>query len=102
MFALMISRSSLKLGHLGSKTRSPGQIKGPSCLHSRGHIFEVLITNIAKMFVLISRSSSKLGQLGSKPRLLSRIKGNLFNTLEVTFLKQSYESCLWLGFLSQV
>ena len=31
MFAMMISRSVLKLGHLGSKTRSPGQIKGKPC-----------------------------------------------------------------------
>ena len=28
MFILMISRSSLKLGHLISETRSAGQIKG--------------------------------------------------------------------------
>ena len=28
MFVFMISRSSLKLGHLISETSSPGQIKG--------------------------------------------------------------------------
>ena len=27
MFVLMISKSDMKLGHVGSKTRSPGQIK---------------------------------------------------------------------------
>ena len=31
MFVLMISRSGLKLGQLGSKTRSPGQSKGKPC-----------------------------------------------------------------------
>ena len=37
-----------RLDHLGSKTRSPGQIKGKTCQHSRGHIFEVIIMNIAQ------------------------------------------------------
>ena len=40
--------SSLKLDHLGSKTRSPGQIKGKPCKHPRGNIFEVIIMNIAQ------------------------------------------------------
>ena len=31
MFALMSSRSGLKLGHLGLKIRTPGQIKGKPC-----------------------------------------------------------------------
>ena len=31
MFASMKSRSSSILGYLGSKTRSPGQIKGKTC-----------------------------------------------------------------------
>ena len=44
----MISRSSLKLGHLISETRSPGQLKGKLCRCSRGHIFEVIIMNLAQ------------------------------------------------------
>ena len=36
------------MGHLGSETRSPGQIKGKSCKHSRGHIYEVIIMNLAQ------------------------------------------------------
>ena len=48
MFVFMISRSSSKLGNLASKTRSLGQIKGKPCLHSRGHIFEVIIMNFAQ------------------------------------------------------
>ena len=44
----MISRSSSKLGHLGSKTRSPGQIKGKPYEHSSGHIFEAIIMKLAQ------------------------------------------------------
>ena len=47
MFVLMISRSSLKLEHLGSKTKSPGQISVKSCYHSSGHIFQATIMNPA-------------------------------------------------------
>ena len=35
-----MSRSSLKLGHVGSKTRSLGQILEKPCVHSRGHSFD--------------------------------------------------------------
>ena len=38
MFVLTISRLSSNMGHVGSKSRSPGQISGNSCLHPRGHI----------------------------------------------------------------
>ena len=31
------SMSYLKLGHIGFKTRSPGQIIEKSCVHTRGH-----------------------------------------------------------------
>ena len=90
MFVLTISRSSLKLGHLGSKTRSPGQIKGRPCYHSRGHIFDAIIMNLAQMFALmISRSSLKLGHMGSKLGHQAKSKENLVNTPEVTFFKYS-------------
>ena len=35
----MKSRSSWKLGHIGSKTRMLGQIFEKPCVHSRGHSF---------------------------------------------------------------
>ena len=66
MFVLMISRSSLKLGHLISKTSSPGQIKG-------GHIFGVIIRNLAQnvclddfkvMYSFLSSDSLKFFHLG--------------------------------------
>ena len=40
MFILMKSRSSLILGHMGSKTRSVGQIIEKLCVLYRGHIFQ--------------------------------------------------------------
>ena len=39
MFILMKSGLGLCMGHLGSKTRSGGQIKGKPCVDDRGHIF---------------------------------------------------------------
>ena len=51
MFVLMISRSSLKLEHLGSKTRSPGTISVKS-YHSSGHIFQAIIMNLAQIVCL--------------------------------------------------
>ena len=38
MFVLMILRSSLIMGQVGSNSSSLGQILEKSCLHSRGHI----------------------------------------------------------------
>ena len=35
-----MSRSNSKLGHVGSKTRSLGQIIEKPCVHSRGHSFD--------------------------------------------------------------
>ena len=43
---LMISMSSLKLGHVRSKTRSLGQILEKPCVHSRVHS---LVSNVMKI-----------------------------------------------------
>ena len=40
MLMVIISRSSLKLGHVGSKTRSQGQILDKPCVHSRVRRFD--------------------------------------------------------------
>ena len=48
MFVVMMSRSSLNLGHVGSKTRSVGQIKEKSCLPSRGHIFDPVFMKLGE------------------------------------------------------
>ena len=41
MVMIIISRSSSKLGHVGSETRSLGQILEKPCVHSRGHSFDL-------------------------------------------------------------
>ena len=48
MFVLTISRPSLNMGHVMSKTRSPGQILGNSCLHSRGHICNPMLMKLCQ------------------------------------------------------
>ena len=39
---------SLKMGHVGSKTRSPGQILGKPCVRSRGHIFSRILMKVGQ------------------------------------------------------
>ena len=40
MLMIIISRSSSKLGHVGSKTRSLGQILEEPCVHTQRHSFD--------------------------------------------------------------
>ena len=42
-FFLMKSQRSLKMGHVGSKTMSLGQILEKHCVRSRGHIVSPII-----------------------------------------------------------
>ena len=81
MVVLSISMSTLKLGYLVSKTRSPGK--------SKGHIF--FHKKLAQIVVLmISRSSTKMGHLGSNNLVIGTNLRNIHvSTLEVTFSKQS-------------
>ena len=69
---IIISRSNLNLGHVGSKTRSPGQILEKHCVHTRGHRFDhkfmKLYHYIRMLIVIMSRSDLKLGHVGSKTR----------------------------------
>jgi len=43
MIVWIKSRLSLKLDHIGSKTRSLGQTIGTPCEHSRGQIFSPIL-----------------------------------------------------------
>ena len=45
MLMIIISRPSLKLGHVGSKTRSLGQILEKPCVHSKRHSFDPKFMN---------------------------------------------------------
>ena len=74
MFDLMISRSSLKLGYLGSKSRSLDQIKGKACQHSSGHIFEAIIIKLAQNICLMSSRAFETGSFGVKTRSPGQIK----------------------------
>jgi hypothetical protein len=47
MIVLMKSWSSLNLGHVGSKSRSLGQIIEKPCLHSRGHNIDSIFIKLA-------------------------------------------------------
>ena len=43
MVVLMKSRTSWKIGHVGSKTKSLGQMLEKPCVRSRGHNFSPII-----------------------------------------------------------
>ena len=74
MLMIIISMSSSKLGHVGSKTRSLGQILEKPCVHSRGHSFDSKFMKLIRMLmIIISRSGSKRGHVGSKTRSLGQI-----------------------------
>ena len=90
MFLLMISSSSLKLGRLGSKIRSRGQIKGKPCYHPSSHISEAIIMNLAQNVWLMSWVTwdKKLGHLAkSKEDLVITLEVTFFNQLSWTMLK---------------
>ena len=44
----MKSRTSSKMGHVGSKTRSLGQILEKPCVHSRGHILSRILMEVGQ------------------------------------------------------
>ena len=48
MIILTKSRLSSNMGHVGSKTRSVGQLKEKPCEHSRGHSFDPIIIKLAQ------------------------------------------------------
>ena len=71
MFILIISRLNLKLCHVGSKTRSLAQILDKSCVHSRGHSFELKSMKLCQnVNSHKSKSRSKLGHVEPKTRSL--------------------------------
>jgi len=88
MFVWTISRTSSNMGHVGSKTRSPGQILGNSCLHSRGQICDPILMkfgqnvrfyNILARFENMSCLVKKLGHQGKSEEIL-------VYTLDATFV----------------
>jgi len=78
MFVLTISRPSSNMGHVGSKSRSPGQNLGNSCFHSRGQICDPILIKLLQNILTISRPRSNMGHVGSKTRSPGQILGNSF------------------------
>ena len=77
MFVLTISRPSSNMGHVGSKTRSPGQLLGNSCLHSRGYICDPILMKFGQnVCLIISWPSLNMGHVGLKTRSPGEILGN--------------------------
>ena len=69
-----MSRSNSKLGHVGLKTMSLGQILEKPCVHSKRHSLIQSSRNFGRLLIIIiSWSSLKLGYVGSKTRSLSQI-----------------------------
>ena len=77
MFVLTISRPSLIMGHVESKSRSPDQILGYSCLHTRGYICDPILMKLHRnVFLTISIPKLNMGYVGLKTRSPWQILGN--------------------------
>ena len=88
------------MGHLGSKTRSLGQILEKPCVCSRGHIFSLIIMKLGQNLCLDeSETSVKMGQVGSKTRSLGQVlekpcvscRGHIFSSI---IMKLGQNICL--------
>ena len=74
MLIIITSRSSSKLGHGGSKTRSLGQSLEKSCVHSERDSFDSKFMKLCQIFYHHNfRSGLKLGHVRSKSRSLGQI-----------------------------
>ena len=74
MFFFIKSRPELKVGCVGSKTRSLGQFLEKQCIHSRRHSFDPIIMKLCKnVYLNESRPELKRGHVGSKTRSLGQI-----------------------------
>ena len=84
------SRSSSKLGHVGSKTRSLSDILKNLVYTLEGTVLSQDSLSFVRMLIIIlSRSNLKLCQAGSKTRSQGQIIENLMYTLKGTVFIQS-------------
>jgi len=105
MFVLTLSRLSFEYGSCRvNKNRSPGQILGNSCWHSRGQICDPILMKLDQNFVLaISRPSSNMGHVGLTSRSPGQILENSCKHYRPHLWPDFYETwseCLssqWLG-----
>ena len=84
------------MGHVGSKTRSPGQILEKPCVYCCGYVLFNTLLKLLRMFALvISWMSLKIGHGGSKSRSLGQIleklcvccRGHIFSPILLKFSK---------------
>ena len=61
MFALIISLTSLKMGHDGWKTRSLGQILEKPCVSSRSHIFCLILLKVGQNDIWVAFENGSCG-----------------------------------------
>ena len=100
IFVLMKSRTSMKLGHVGSKSRLLGRIFEKPCVCSRATFSVQYSCNLIRMFALRkSRTRLKLGHVGSKTRSLGQMlekpcvgsRGQIFSWIP---MKPCHQICL--------
>ena len=85
-------RTNLKVGHVGSETRSLGQIFEKSCILLSRHSFDPICIKLCQNVVAIkSRTNLKLGHVRSKSRSLDQIlkKKKILDSKGLKFLFQS-------------
>ena len=90
MCTIVISRLSLNMYYVGSKTRSPDKIPLKPCSPSRGHSFALIFMELyQKVCLMMSWSSLNMGHVGSKRRSLGQICFKFCSPLEALVLLQS-------------
>ena len=78
------------MGHVGSKTRSVGQIIENLVNTLEATVLVQSSSNLLRMIILtISQSGSNMGHVGSKTRSLGQIALKLLSPLEAIVLLQS-------------
>ena len=64
MFVVIKSRPELKMGHVGSKTRSLGQFLEKPCVLSRRHSFDPIFMKLCQNdFLILNRHFSRQAML---------------------------------------
>jgi len=86
-FVFTISRPSSKICHVWSKTRSPVQILGNSCLHSKGQICNPILMKLDENVCLsnVLRPSLNMGHVGLTSWSPGQILENYFTNITFTF-----------------
>ena len=94
MFVLMKSGNSMKMGHVGSKTRSLGQILEKPYVCSRHHIFSTIVMKLGQNVLKISHTLLKMGHVRSKTGSLGQISEKPCQIFSLIILKLGQNVCL--------